>query len=802
MVLSRLTKITGPGVATDTNWVGNNADFTGITTTATSFNIGVTTIHSNLIEAHNIKSTGIITATGGSFSGNVTAVDGTFTGNVSIAGTLTYEDVTNIDSVGIITAPALDVDDFLDVGSNIKLGNAGVITATSFVGSGAALTGIDATSIKDSGGNVKIQAQASGAIHSGVSTFQDIDVDGHTNLDNVSIAGITTHSGSTTFDSNITFNGSTSNANWIKSGNKFRLNDNSKVNFGGGDNLQVYHTGTAGYITNNAGAINITGADGVTIGAGISAVGVITATSFVGSGANLTGITVPGGATNLDLLDSSGTGNGRIRLGASQDLQIYHDGSHSWFKNTTGRLLLQTDGDQIQLRGNTIVAFNGAASTEYLRITSAGRLGLGTNNPSCELHVSAANPRSRFTSTGNTVNYDIFMGTSSATVGTQSNHDLKIMTNDNERLRIASGGPHLLLGGSASVNEITESSSNSGLVIGNTSMGNGGLAIINSTSGTGRIYFGDSVGGNAARNRGQINYYHNGDYMMFATAGSERLRLTSGGQVNIGTNGALKAEINNSVGGHYFVSQCDDNQNGFEIYQQHGATNTRAPFAVYDNKTGSKDLSFKIDGAGWTYHNTTSNGTTNGNVDKRYNFGSTNNCNMAFHLTTRQRYAIWEHRQIGRTNPRTAQMSTGETPANQGTVVMYSSTANADVTGGVHLTNGATSWSGNSDMRLKNKTGDILNALEDINKIEPLKFTWKYGPDNNSHVGVSAQSVENVVPEAIDRGVDVERQREGDETEYMKVRYTELIPLSIAAIKELKAEVESLKAEIASLKSS
>ena len=122
MVLSRLTKITGPGVATDTNWVGNNADFTGITTTATSFNIGVTTIHSNLIEAHNIKSTGIITATGGSFSGNVTAVDGTFSGNVSIAGTLTYEDVTNIDAVGIITAPALDVDDFLDVGSNIKLG--------------------------------------------------------------------------------------------------------------------------------------------------------------------------------------------------------------------------------------------------------------------------------------------------------------------------------------------------------------------------------------------------------------------------------------------------------------------------------------------------------------------------------------------------------------------------------------------------------------------------------------------------------------------------------------------------------
>ena len=162
MALSRLTKITGPGVSTDTNWVGNNANFTGITTTATSFNIGVTTIHSTLIESHNIVSTGVITATGGSFSGNVTAVDGTFSGNVSIAGTLTYEDVTNIDAVGIITAPALDVDDFLDVGSNIKLGNAGVITATTFKGDG---------------------------------DFVDIDVDGHTNLDNVSIACISTFSG-------------------------------------------------------------------------------------------------------------------------------------------------------------------------------------------------------------------------------------------------------------------------------------------------------------------------------------------------------------------------------------------------------------------------------------------------------------------------------------------------------------------------------------------------------------------------------------------------------------------------------
>ena len=44
-------------------------------------------------DTHNINSTGI-----------VTAVSANFTGDVSIGGTLTYQDVTNIDSVGVITA--------------------------------------------------------------------------------------------------------------------------------------------------------------------------------------------------------------------------------------------------------------------------------------------------------------------------------------------------------------------------------------------------------------------------------------------------------------------------------------------------------------------------------------------------------------------------------------------------------------------------------------------------------------------------------------------------------------------------
>ena len=131
------------------------------------------------------------TTTGVSIGGTLAV-----SGDLTVGGVLTYEDVKNVDSVGVITARSgVDVDDFISVGSNIHLGNAGVVTATSFVGSGAALTGIDATAIKDSGGNVKIQAQASGAVYTGIHTFTALTVSGgnipvaitHTGADGLTI---------------------------------------------------------------------------------------------------------------------------------------------------------------------------------------------------------------------------------------------------------------------------------------------------------------------------------------------------------------------------------------------------------------------------------------------------------------------------------------------------------------------------------------------------------------------------------------------------------------------------------------
>ena len=88
---------------------------------------------------------GVVTAT--TFSGNISGATGTFTGNLGVGGVLTYEDVTNIDSVGLITARSgIKIGPTAGVAATIfadgSINSTGIITATTFHGSGANLTGI------------------------------------------------------------------------------------------------------------------------------------------------------------------------------------------------------------------------------------------------------------------------------------------------------------------------------------------------------------------------------------------------------------------------------------------------------------------------------------------------------------------------------------------------------------------------------------------------------------------------------------------------------------------------------------
>ena len=62
---------------------------------------GLSTVSGSLVVSNDATVSGAATAL---TAGALTAASGSFTGNVSVGGTLTYEDVTNIDSVGVVTA--------------------------------------------------------------------------------------------------------------------------------------------------------------------------------------------------------------------------------------------------------------------------------------------------------------------------------------------------------------------------------------------------------------------------------------------------------------------------------------------------------------------------------------------------------------------------------------------------------------------------------------------------------------------------------------------------------------------------
>ena len=79
--------------------VGGNARITGILTAGQGNYTGIVTAAGFVGPL-----TGNVDGTTGTFSGDVSATNATFTGDVSIGGTLTYEDVTSVDVVGLITA--------------------------------------------------------------------------------------------------------------------------------------------------------------------------------------------------------------------------------------------------------------------------------------------------------------------------------------------------------------------------------------------------------------------------------------------------------------------------------------------------------------------------------------------------------------------------------------------------------------------------------------------------------------------------------------------------------------------------
>ena len=233
------------------------------------------------------------------------------TGNLDVEGVLTYQDVTNVDSLGIGTfRTGINVSGGqLDVGSNIKLGNAGVITATSFSGSGANLTGVLSDIVEDTspqlGGNLDCN------------------------------------------NKNISLNDSTGGTN-------------NRIKIGTNDDLQLWHNSSTGNsnISNYNGDLYIQGNNGS--GTGVNQIRIQSngAVELNYQGGQKFTTTNTGVQVN-GKLDFNGSGhlNG-VNLGASQQLNLYHDTNDAYFDNSVGDFYIRNDGNstsevlRFQAKGN------------------------------------------------------------------------------------------------------------------------------------------------------------------------------------------------------------------------------------------------------------------------------------------------------------------------------------------------------------------------------------------------------------------------------------------------------------------
>jgi hypothetical protein len=445
-----------------------------------------------------------------------------------------------------------------------------------------------------------------------------------------------------------------------------------------------------------------------------------------------------GGTSAIARLDVQG---GWIRTANGTSTSYFGDGVNLVSGASASSSAVRFDGD-------SLLFSNGA--TERARITSGGDFGLGTTSPNAKLAIGVAaaavdgTKGVRITNSGggivmleNGSNNDSYVGTLSAS-------DFCFRTNDTERARITSGGDFLI--------GLTSSTAK--------------FHVTNGASPASRLIVG--AGGGAAGTL--YSTLAAGDYVSFETNAAERARITSAGDVGIGTSSpasklsvvnASSVQIQASTGTIDFrVQSIDANSAAYA-----GTVSNHALVFTTNNAERAR-----ITSGGDLLVGTTDASATSGAGTKLISNG--------------QYFGVL----AASTNSDT-------------TLQIYSTGAAAyrfyvGLGGTVYATN--TTISAISDQRLKENIQDLDVGLDKIMALKPRKFDWKAGKgkDIKGDRGFIAQEFEQVFPDLIDEWKDP--APEGEEP-YKSVRQ-DLIPVLVKAIQELKSELDSVKAELATLK--
>ena len=265
-------------------------------------------------------------------------------------------------------------------------------------------------------------------------------------------------------------------------------------------------------------------------------------------------------------------------------------------------------------------------------------------------------------------------------------------------------------------------------------------------------------------------------YMNFRVNGSERMRITSAGNVGIGTTSPGEL-LHLSKATYPYIKLTET------------TANTSGQFG-YDSPT-----------AEWRLRTLTSTPLTFGTNDtERMRITSDGLVRIGSSTDTRS-FQITRNRTafinaegvsvaIGSSNAPLEFYSNNVNAINVttgGNVLINTTTDNGEklyVSGSIRATGSITA---NSDARLKKNIERIENALQKVSEISGYTYNSIY--DEDRHAGVIAQEIDKVLPEIVNKGNDG----------LMGVEYGNISALLIEAIKDLKVQNDSLQARLSAL---
>ena len=634
--------------------------------------------------------------------------------------------------------------------------------------------------------------------------------------------------------------------------------DNVKLSLGTSDDLKIHHDGSNSYIDNNTGALNIR-----SLGSGAN-VQIIADNDymarFVNDGAaelyydnvkkfETTSAGVLVSAGHLDISD-----NQFIRLGASADLQIYHNGNHSKIRDLgTGNLYIESVDGNIYLRVNdneqgvTLVE-NGAVELYYdngkrIETTTYGITVTGnSNNPTTDSWdtnssiitsgsygggIAIIDGSRGFVQYlhGNGVNWELRNAATDSTPETNikaiANGAVELYYDNSKKFyttltgayienRLDIGGANLgwsypkplnVQGSSGAILALrnwdtttyaadTMTSIDFNLRTGNTGNQNGSCEI--------RAFKENGTNGNNARG---LSFYTG------ANGGSpeERMRIDSSGRLLLGLTSGTSALLQVDEGVQVFGAANDANSSCLTMDYSSGTGR------IMGHGSSGGNLAFftNVSGSGVTERmRITSNGFSKHTSDSGNYFSSTGNYHEFRSNSGNNPNTIFFHNGVGNT-----QFGIKIQTANEQNDTSHhfidcreggSATRRFIVYANGNVQNSNNSYGQLSDIKLKENVVDSNSQWNDIKQLKVRNFNFKNDNTNLKQIGLIAQEAEIVCPSLVFESQDQEEDAETGEikdkgTTTKSVKYSVLYMKAIKCLQEAMARIEALETKVAAL---